>query len=369
MPEYQPLAETRATTPSVDAFVRRSGTSSPAKADTIVEELGVVRAVEQQRVAGLLLTYRCTIACAHCLFNCSPHQPRRVMSVEQGVRYLRMLRSTERVVHIAGGEAMMEYDTLLAICREADRQNVRPHFIETNASWCTSDELAERRMSELSAAGVRGLYISADPYHLAFVPVGRYLRCYQAAVARFGEKNVMTSKLTREDLLNMQQVGRGPDLLAELVRTNPPRMVGRAGEKLARHLPARDIPKLAGDVLWHDPSTSMSCASEFSPATMWEMHLDPYGHLQTCCGVILGNVERTPFQELVAAEFGTGNPILSALRGEGPVGLLRMAEALGYQREQYVQKCHLCWQVRKFLRPHFPHILGPEEIYGPQRAT
>ena len=54
--------------------------------DEIVEELGVVQAVAQQRVAGLILTYRCTIACAHCLFNCSPRQPRRVMTVEQGVR-------------------------------------------------------------------------------------------------------------------------------------------------------------------------------------------------------------------------------------------------------------------------------------------
>ena len=110
----------------------------------------------------------------------------------------------------------------------------------------------------------------------------------------------------------------------------------------------------------------MCCAWEFDAGTMWEIHLDPYGNMQTCCGVIVGNADRTPLPELMAAGFGAGNPIVSALQEEGPVGLLRMAEARGYRRERYVQKCHLCWQVRKFLRPHYPHLLGPDEIYGPR---
>lgn len=287
------------------------------------------------------------------------------MTVEQGVRYLRMLHATERVVHIAGGEAMIEYETLLAICREADRQQAAPHFIETNASWCTNREVARGRLSELWSAGVRGLYISADPYHLAFVPVDRYLRCYEAAVERFGEQRVMAPKLSRQELLEMQRAGRAPALLAEAVRAAPPRMVGRAGEELARQLPPREIGELAGDTMWHDSSERMSCACEFSPATMWEMHLDPYGNVQTCCGVVLGNVERTPLAELVASGFAAEDPILNALRAEGPVGLLRLAEARGYKRGRYVQKCHLCWEVRKYLRPQFPAVLGPDEIYGP----
>jgi hypothetical protein len=267
-------------------------------------------------------------------------------------------------VHIAGGEAMMEWDTVLAICQEADRRNARPHFIETNASWCTSDEVARRRLADLAAAGVRGLYISADPYHFAFVPVDRYLRCREAALAQFGEPNVAAAPLTREQARELRRAGRDPERLAEVVRAGTPRMVGRAGEGLARHLPFREIDELADDEMWHDRPTGMSCAQEFSPATMWEIHLDPYGHLQTCCGVILGNVEHTPLSTLLATDFGADNPILNAVRAEGPVALLRMAEARGYQRGRYVQKCHLCWQVRKFLRPYFPSILGPDEIYG-----
>ena len=29
----------------------------------------------------------------------------------------------------------------------------------------------------------------------------------------------------------------------------------------------------------------------------------------------------------------------------------------------------LAREVRKFLRPHYPEILGPEEIYGPQNGV
>jgi hypothetical protein len=298
------------------------------------------------------------------LFNCGPHHARRFHSVAQGVRYLRMLRTTDRVVHIAGGEAMMEYDTVLAICREASESGAAPHFIETNATWCTNAGLVRRRLTELRNACVCGLYISADPFHLALFPAERYVRCYETAVELFGSENVMASRLTREQLDEMEQIGRDPDRLAEFVRQSPPRMVGRAGEMLAGFLPPRPIEDLADDDMWHGQPHGMSCSREFDPETMWEIHIDPYGNIQTCCGVILGSAEETPLPELMAARFGTDSPVLAALREEGPLGLLRMAEGLGYQREEYVQKCHLCWRVRKFLRPHYPTVLGPDEVYG-----
>ena len=203
--------------------------------DAVVETEGVAHAIGLKRVASLLLTYRCTLACAHCLFNCSPRQPRRFHSVEQGVRYLRMLRATDRCIHIAGGEAMMEYETMLAICREASRHDAAPHFIESNATWCTSTAKARSRLTELQAAGVRGFYISGDPFHVTHFPADRYLRCYETAVDVFGRKNVIAPTLTKADLLERQRIGRDPERLAAFVRQSPPRMVGRAGEALSRY--------------------------------------------------------------------------------------------------------------------------------------
>ena len=53
----------------------------------------------------------------------------------------------------------------------------------------------------------------------------------------------------------------------------------------------------------------------------------------------------------------TGNPEAGARNAE-------LAISHGYQaRQGYPQKCKLCWEVRKFLRPYFPDTFGPAEIY------
>ena len=70
----------------------------------------------------------------------------------------------------------MYYDQMLAICRASKEIGAAPHFIETNASWCRDDAMVRNRYEVLQDAGVRGVLISADPYHQAFVPPERRLR-------------------------------------------------------------------------------------------------------------------------------------------------------------------------------------------------
>ena len=60
------------------------------------------------------------------------------------------------------------------------------------------------------------------------------------------------------------------------------------------------------------------------------------------------------------------SPIIDAVYHEGPTGLLKMAVERSYTpKPGYPQKCGLCWEVRKFLRPYFPEVLGPDEVYIP----
>ena len=49
---------------------------------------------------------------------------------------------------------------------------------------------------------------------------------------------------------------------------------------------------------------------------------------------------------------------------EGPYAYLELAKQHGYvPAEGYAQKCHLCWETRKFLRPLYPETFGPAEVY------
>lgn len=335
--------------------------------DEVVARVGVARAIAIKHVASLLFTYRCTIACDHCLFHCSPARPGVRASLDDGVEFLGQLRATDRVVHIAGGEALMYFGEVLAICRAADRVGAAPHFIETNASWCVSDAVTRTRLLELRDAGVRGVLLSADPYHQRFVPPAYRERAYRLAADVFGTRNVAAPELSTEALSEFRSIARDPARLAQYARDNPPLLVGRAGEALAGAFPDRPLDDLVGDTLWHGPSPgTRGCASELDPETMWEVHIDPYGNVQTCCGIVLGSARVTPLPDLMRSGFAAC-ALARLAAAEGPFGLLALAEQHGYARrpEGYKQKCHLCWEVRKFLRPHYPETFGPAEVYDP----
>jgi len=335
------------------------------RVEEVIEKKGVAEAVRTKHVASLLFTYRCTIACKHCLFNCSPDQPPVRASFTDGLEFLRQLRATDRVIHIAGGEPMIYYDEMLRMWRAAYEEGFPPHFFETNASWCVSDGLTRRRYEELRDAGARGVLISCDPYHLASIPPGYFQRAREIALDVFGERNVMASAPSPAELERMVRIGRSRTLIGKHTREHPPRLVGRAGRELASFLPERAIGDLRLDGLWHGAThVDGSCRSEFEPDEMWEIHIDPYGNIQTCCGIILGSAHRTPLPDLMKTGF-MRSELVRIVYEEGPFGLLELACRLGYSpKAGYPQKCNLCWEVRRFLRPYYPDILGPDEIYG-----
>ncbi|MHB1458408.1 MAG: radical SAM protein [Armatimonadota bacterium] len=329
----------------------------------VVRVEGVATAIGLKYVASLLFTYRCTIACKHCLFNCSPAKPSVHTSLPDAIEYLRQLHAVDRVIHIAGGEAMMFYPQLLEICREANIEGIAPHFIETNASFAVNDQVTSDRLLELKDAGVQGLLISADPYHQRFCPPDRYFRCFNTAVEVFGDKNVAGAKLSMEQLEKLCDIGRDPVKLVEFTRENPPMLVGRAGDALSICFADRPVDTLL-DEMWHGGAGRIDCRQEFDPETMWEIHIDPYGNIQTCCGIIVGNAKETPLPELMATGFLGQSPIVDTVYHGGPKALLDLAISYGYTpRSGYPQKCGLCWEVRLFLRQFFPETIGPDEIY------
>ncbi len=332
--------------------------------DEVIATVGVARAIGIKHVASLLFTYRCTIACKHCLFNCSPWQPDVCVSLEDGVEFLRQLRATDRVIHIAGGEAMIYYQPMLEICRIANEEGNAPHFFETNASWCANDDVTRKRYEELKQVGVLGVYISADPYHQAFVrPEPRY-RAYKWAVEIFGRENVAAGDLSLEQLSEFRSIGRDHERLEEYCRNHVPRLVGRAGDVLARFYDDRPLEALVKDTLWHGGSDAENCRSEFDSDEMWEIHIDPYGNIQTCCGIIIGDAHKKPLVEWMERGFHTDDDLVRMVYEHGPYAYLKLAIEHGYQpRDGYPQKCSLCWETRKFLRPYFPDTFGPAEIY------
>lgn len=326
---------------------------------------GVAAAIGLKHVASLLFTYRCTLSCKHCCFYCSPRRPARRTRLEDAVEWLAQLHTTDRVIHIAGGEAMLYWDELSAICAEAGRRGVAPHFIETNATFATSDAIVRDRLRRLQDCGVLGLLISADPYHQRLCPPERVERCTRIAREVFGAHNVIGGSTDLAVLQSLRAVSRDEARLAEYTVRHPPLLSGRAGDELAMYFPPRPMDALL-DTMWHGGGGTRDCRQEFDPDTMWELHVDPYGNIQTCCLIIVGNVRERPLREWMLSGFLGRNEIVDAVYAEGPFGLLELARKRGYEaRDAYPQKCGLCWEVRKYLRPFYPDVLGPPEVYEP----
>jgi hypothetical protein len=92
------------------------------------------------------------------------------------------------------------------------------------------------------------------------------------------------------------------------------------------------------------------------------VHVDPFGYLHLCQGLVMGNLFETPLVDIVGGYEPTAEPVVAALLAGGPAGLVEtfdLARAPGY-----VDACHLCYEARQALRERFPAMLAPDQMYG-----
>jgi hypothetical protein len=288
------------------------------------------------------------------------------MTAQQCAVGLRLLHETGRVVHIAGGEAMLYWDILAEAVRLANEEGNAPHFIETNCSFAHDDDTVRHRLTLLAERGVRGLLASADPFHQEFVPAENFLRVRRIARDIFGAKNFWGPEQNDADIRALEGIARDEARLRQYVRAHPPSMVGTAQRKLSPHL---DRHALSDSRLprwgWRGASDAGHCRAEFQADTMWELHIDPYGNIQTNCGMILGRVDATTPNAVLTQGPENSNRFVRIVCEHGPRGLAELAQREhGFAPPQTVtQTCELCYLTRTFLHAHYPEVFGPREIY------
>ena len=98
---------------------------------------------------------------------------------------------------------------------------------------------------------------------------------------------------------------------------------------------------------------------------MWELHIDPYGNIQTNCGMILGKLPESSPSGLLARGLEKANRFVSTVCDQGAVGLAELAHReYGFVLpESVAQTCELCYLTRSFLRRFHPDVFGPAEVY------
>lgn len=309
---------------------------------------------------GLILTWRCTNACRHCLYRCGPRQPDTWMAPEVLDRTLEALGREPGFsgLHLAGGEPMLDPERTLAAVRACVRHRVPLDYLETNGAWVRDAAHARTSFARLADAGLGAVLISASLPHAEFIPPGRTRIAIEAARAVFGVGGVIVWTAGVLRLLERLPQDR-PVPLAESRR-----LLGLSpADVLAAHpylTPNGRVPACLMRCVPHRPAAAFAgagCAAVLGRTG--HVHIDPAGHLFTghCPGIAPATVD--DLHPRIA-----GDSAFAILWREGPCGLLARAPGFRPDPRGYASACDLCWQVRRHLvrQGGFPD-LRPAEAY------
>ena len=291
---------------------------------------------------GFLITYKCQVACPHCVVGAGPHRTEE-MSLDECCSWIgqaaRYWGGRIKAVCFTGGEPFSNLDRLARMCLAAVASGMAPTAV-TNAFWAATPEDAVGTLRSLPA--LRVISVSTDSHHLTQIPFERVRNALEA-----GEQLGLHCSVSvcTEDLNNPQHVElveRLAQIIAkdkiDTVVTFP---VGRGAGLLQ-----------IGKFQMTDERPAGACSGLHTPVVF------PDGRVVACIGpvidlrgahpLLLGNLREQPIEEILcAAEI---NVVLHVIRVWGPGRLCQILEERGFGDKlprSYVKDsiCSLCHAV------------------------
>lgn len=289
----------------------------------------------------LLLTYQCTFECDHCFVWGSPRQS-GVMTLANIRHILSEARDlgTIESIYFEGGEPFLYYAVLLEGVRLAKQQGYEVGIV-SNSYWATSVEDAVAWLRPLAGL-IDDLSISSDEYHFG-EQLSRQARNARTAAERLGIPIGVISVAQPATAQAAAIVGQLPESESGVMYR------GRAAVKLINRAARR-------------PWTEFTACPHEDLREPGRVHVDPFGNLHTCQGIVIGNLFDTPLKDICDAYDPDTHPIAGPLLRGGPVELVRQY-GLSHA-DSYADACHLCYESRLALRDRFAETLAPDQVYG-----
>ena len=290
-----------------------------------------------------LLSYRCTDECDHCFVWGSP-QARGTMTLAQIRQVLRQAKDlgTVTMVYFEGGEPFLFYPIMLEGLREAAALGFKTGLV-SNSYWATSVEDAVEWLRPIAEVGLADLSLSSDLFH-GEAMMTETARCAVEAARALGLPEAILSLETPEGCAAYPPHDKGEPITGGAVRFR-----GRAVAQLTEGVPRR-------------PWTEFTECPDEDFLDPGRVHVDAFGHVHLCQGVLMGNLWQQPLKEIVASYDPYGHPIIGPLLEGGPVALVARYNLP--HEEAYIDACHLCYTARDQLRARFPEYLAPPTVYG-----
>jgi hypothetical protein len=283
-----------------------------------------------------LLTYKCAFECDHCFVFGSPFAEgtftlAQVRTVLDEARRI----GTVKTVYFEGGEAFLFYPLLVESARLA-REIGFSVGIVTNAYFATTEEDAALWLKPFAELGIADLSVSDDAFHFDEQdnPAKRALRAAQKLGIPVGSICIEQPTVAAETNRKKGEPVVGGGVMFR----------GKAVEKLIEGLPR---------VRWDEFS---ECPHE-DLADPGRVHIDAYGNVHLCQGLLIGNAWQTPLASLVKDYHPSAHPIVAPLLNGGPAQLVREYDVP--HEDAYVDACHLCYRAR-LIHP-IPFVANPSQ--------
>jgi len=286
----------------------------------------------------------CNYECDHCFLYCSP-RTRGTFTSEQLSDVFKQMDAIDSInsVYFEGGEPFLFYPVLLHGLKLASQRGYSRGVV-SNGYWANSKEDALLWLGPLAEIGLKSLSISDDALHHG-TEQGIRMKWVKKAADALG----LPSGAICLDPPDPDRDGQPVNERGEPIVGGDIRFRGRAVDKLVKGLARLD------------GSDFNQCPDE-DFANPGRVHLDPFGNVHLCQGIIMGNIWKTPLEKLVREYDVNSHPICSCLQKGGP---LKLAMEYGYSNQEgFVDPCHMCYETRKSILDDFPEYLGPAMVYG-----
>jgi sulfatase maturation enzyme AslB (radical SAM superfamily) len=286
----------------------------------------------------ILLTYQCTCECDHCFVWGSPWQT-GTLTLEQIEAILAQAKEAGVTsVYFEGGEPFLYYPVLVKAVHKAANMGFSVGIL-SNVYWANSVADAEEWLRPFVGRLV-DLTVSSDLFH-----------CSESMGER--PQNALVAAKWLNIPTGMISVAQ-PNVDAHQSH-------GQIKEESAVMYRGRAAAKLAPAVTGHPWDGFDSCPHEdlHEPG---RIHLDPFGNLHICQGVVIGNLFEKPLKRICDEYDADKHPVCGPLLDGGPAALV--TEYNLPHGASYADACHLCNEARISLRPRFPQHLSPDQMYG-----
>jgi hypothetical protein len=298
-------------------------------------------------ILSLITTHRCTAACDHCCFACTPHKEAAI-PVPHLHEYIDQAKEVPslRVVVFTGGECFLLGKHLDELVLRASRHGLRTRFV-SNGYWAASPRIASQRLGRLVENGLAEANFSTGDMHAKYV---RPECVVNGAVASAEMGLPVVVMVETFDASHFDFNG-----FVEHPRLKPLVESGQVVVKLSPWMKFTGKAKLDYTSAYLEEvgkTRFMGCATILNV-----LAINPDEHLIACCGLTLEEIEEVhlgSLREKSIAEILHDTPddfIKIWIHLQGPDAIIRYAQSVDPTIRVPANMAHIC-EACRFMYHH-----------------